>query len=96
MTPKHTLELNLILVFIFASCPVPLNEGDLLRATQSNQFGYLTMFKDYSFLRKSWHLLRPINVPFKTKWLADTLDLMPFSGIISREQILPAVDYAVG
>lgn len=77
LSPKHSLELNLILVFIFASSPVPVSEGELLRATQANLFGYLTRFKDYSFLKKSWHLLRPINIPFKTKWIHDTMQSLP-------------------
>jgi hypothetical protein len=48
-----------------------VSEFDVLKAAQSNSIGYLTEYKNYSFLKKSWHILRPINVPFKNKWLRD-------------------------
>ena len=47
-------------------------EKDVLRAAQSDQIGYLTLYKKYSHLKKANYLLRPINVPFKNKWLRDT------------------------
>jgi hypothetical protein len=72
--PAHSLELNLILYFIYISgLKYGISESDVLRAAQSNSFGYLTQFHAYTFLKKSWYLLRPINVPFKNKWLRDTV-----------------------
>lgn len=47
ISPKHSLELNLILAFIFVSCPLPVSEAELLNATKSNVFGYLTLYKEY-------------------------------------------------
>jgi hypothetical protein len=47
-------------------------EKDILLAAQSDSFGYLTYYKNFSHLKKSNYLLRPINVPFKNKWLRDT------------------------
>jgi hypothetical protein len=49
-----------------------VSEFDVLRSAQANEFGYLTEFERFTCLKKSWYLLRPINVPFKNKWLRDT------------------------
>ena len=71
--PSHSLELNLILVFIFmASRKFGVLEKDVLISAQKDQIGYLTEYKNYSHLKKANYLLRPINVPFKNKWLRDT------------------------
>ena len=72
-TPCHSLELNLILVFIQASTPIPIPESEILRHAQCDSFGYLTGYQEYTFLEKAWYLLRPINVPFKNKWIRDTM-----------------------
>jgi len=70
--PAHSLELNLILYFLYTSAlPFGSSEFDILEGAQSDTFGYLSGYQNYAFLRKSWYLLRPINVPFKNKWLRD-------------------------
>lgn len=70
--PSHSLELNLILVFIYmASRSFGILEKDVLYAAQSDQMGYLTLYREHSHLKKAHYLLRPINVPFKNKWLRD-------------------------
>ena len=48
-----------------------ISEFDVLQGAQNNSFGYLSSYKEFGFLSKSWYLLRPINVPFKNKWLRD-------------------------
>jgi hypothetical protein len=71
-TPSHSLELNLILCFLSASSPVPIPDNEILQGAQNDSFGYLTNYQEFTFLDKAWYLLRPINVPFKNKWLRDT------------------------
>jgi hypothetical protein len=75
--PCHSLELNLILCFIFASSPIPISENEILLSAKNNTFGYLSAYKEFSFLKKAWHLLRPINVPIKPKWLRETVESLP-------------------
>lgn len=70
---NHSLELNLILYFLYvAGLKYGVSEFDVLRGAQQNTFGYLTEFQHYTCLKKCWYQLRPINVPFKNKWLRDT------------------------
>ncbi|CDW89905.1 UNKNOWN [Stylonychia lemnae] len=70
--PTHSLELNLILAFIYmASRQYGILEGEVLKAAQNNTIGYLTAFKKHRHLAKANYLLRPINVPFRNKWLRD-------------------------
>ena len=33
----------------------------------------MTGYQQFTFLEKAWYLLRPINVPFKNKWIRDTI-----------------------
>ena len=74
VTPSHSLEPNLILVFIYAAAlPFSISESDVLRHAQKNTFDYLSGFGSFTFLKRSFHVLRPINVPFKNKWIRDTL-----------------------
>ncbi len=71
--PSHSLELNLILVFVYmAGRSYGILEKDILQAAQTDQIGYLTLYRNYPKLAKANYLLRPINVPFKNKWLRDT------------------------
>jgi hypothetical protein len=81
--PSHSLELNLILVFIYmASNSYGILEKDVLLAAQSNTIGYLTEYRKHLGLHKANYLLRPINVPFKNKWLRDTAtDLFKHDGL---------------
>ena len=48
-------------------------EKDILKAAQTDSIGYLTLYRKYPTLAKANYLLRPINVPFKNKWLRDTV-----------------------
>jgi hypothetical protein len=62
-----------MLVFIYmASRKFGILEKDVLAAAHNNSIKYLTLYKNYGTLRKAHYLLRPINVPFKNKWLRDT------------------------
>eukprot|EP00347_Sterkiella_histriomuscorum_P010411 403376406 len=73
--PSHSLELNLMLAFIYmASRKYQILEKDILQAAQQNMIGYITEYKNHLHLRKADFLLRPINVPFKNKWLRDTVN----------------------
>ena len=76
----------MILVFIYmASRSYGILEKDVLKAAQTNSIEYLTLYKEYSHLKHAHYLLRPINVPFKNKWLRDTtsdlakIDNLPLS-----------------
>ena len=59
------------------ACEVPMLEKDLLKGAQSDSFGYLTEYRStiarFPMLnaRKVYNSLRPINVPFKIKWLRE-------------------------
>jgi hypothetical protein len=71
--PSHSLEINLILCFIYKSAQkYGVSEFDILSQASSNSFGYLTGYTKYLFLKKAFYNLRPINVPQKNKWLRDT------------------------
>ena len=63
-TPSHSLELNLILAFVFmASRKFGILEKDVLLAARDDTIGYLTEYKRYADLRQAHYKLRPINVP---------------------------------
>lgn len=69
-----SLELNLMLTFLYLAAlnqGLPVLEKDLLVGAQTDSFGYLTAYKH--FPTKKHYLLRPVNVPFKNKWLRDSL-----------------------
>jgi hypothetical protein len=66
------LDLNLIIYLLYLSAlQFGVQEADLIRACQQNSFGYFTQFKNFLFLKKAWTILRPVNAPFKNKWLRD-------------------------
>ena len=92
--PSSKFELNLILVFIYmAGLPYGILEKDVLRAAQSNTIGYLTEYKNHLNLSKAQYILRPINVPFKNKWLRDSaedlnkIDKIDIEGNLTRDII---------
>ena len=68
-----------MLAFLFLAgllCKVPILEKDLLAGAQSDQFGYLTEYKETQkkfpeLTNQCFTVLRPINVAFKNKWLRD-------------------------
>lgn len=93
LTPAHSLEPNLILVFIYAAAvPFAVAEFDVLRHAQRNTFGYLSAFHSFTFLKRSFHVLRPINVPFKNKWIRDT-----YTSVISPQAIqAPPMEVVMG
>ena len=75
-----------MLSFLYLSavtCSIPILESDILKGAQCNQFGYLTAYKNLiptesnDFITpnepKITVLFRPINVPFKNKWLRDSV-----------------------
>lgn len=71
--PSHSLELNLMLAFVFmASRKLGVLEKDVLLAARNDTIGYLTEYKRYEHLKQAHYKLRPINVPSKNKWLRET------------------------
>ena len=87
-TPSHSLELNLILVFMFmASKEFGILEKDILISASHNDFGYLTFYRKFQQdLKKAEQYLRPVNVPFKNKFLRDTEQLL-------RKDSIPQTTY---
>lgn len=69
-----------MLVFLYmAGMSYGILEKDILLAAQTDSIGYLTLYRNYHDLAKANYLLRPINVPFKNKWLRDTASTLHFS-----------------
>ncbi|TNV74091.1 hypothetical protein FGO68_gene13547 [Halteria grandinella] len=72
--PETKFDFNLILAFIYmASRGLGILEKDVLLAAQNDSFGYLTAYREHLDLKKATYALRPVNVPFKNKWLRDTV-----------------------
>jgi len=87
--PAHSLELNLLLVFLaIAGRKYGLTERHILVHAQSNELGYLTLHRDHFQLVKNDSKLRPINVPFLSKWVREVID-----DLCGTDQLsLPKVD----
>jgi len=80
--PSHSLELNLILVFIYlAARPYGFTESEILTAANQNKIEYLTAYRNYGQLKKAFYLLRPINVPMQNKWLRETAQNLVADGL---------------
>lgn len=78
------LEVNTMLAFLYLAalkCDIPILEKDILFGAQNDSFGYLSehqLTSDRVPHLTSSHkeTLRPINVPFKNKWLRETSALL--------------------
>lgn len=77
LAASHTLELNLILVFIYVASSHYRPASAILYAASSSRVPYLTFWSKVNLiLPESSYRLRPINVPSKPKWLRDTIKLL--------------------
>ena len=102
--PAHSLEPNLILCFIYlAGRQLGVTEADVLHAAQRDTFGYLSSWTDFSLLLKKAHwALRPVNVPFKPKWLRETASSLQLvrddedEGLPSADMMLAKQLYDLG
>ena len=71
------MELNLILAFIFLASKTFRPPSAILYAASTNTIPYFTFWQRLNLiLPESSYRLRPVNVPFKPKWLHDTVKLL--------------------